>query len=332
MRRELRLVRNPRFRLWSRDRDARPDGFADQIVIRFRDESRFADEVRTVQRQDADLAEVSGPFGSPPVDLDAIRSESAPQLHTDAAAELDAMVANTAVPPFDDVRVRQALNYATDRRRAVQLAGGSDIAEPACQLLPVSFPGYEPPCRYTRNPGRAGGWIAPDMATARRLIAESGTKGARVTVIGYAQKREITLYFVSLLRRLGYRTRLRMYPDYGPYAPIVEQPGRRAQIGINGWTADTAGPSTFVAPFVCANGADDTRFCDRGIQARIERATTARGTDAQARWRDVLKRLSDAAVAVPLINRRALMIVSKRVGNYQHHLLYGTLYDQLWVR
>src|SRR5262249_47183692 len=140
---------------------------------------------------------------------------------------------------------------------------------------------------YTRNPGRAGGWIAPDMATARRLIAESGTKGARVTVVGYAQKRGITRYFVSLLRRLGYRTTLRMYPDYGSYGPIVEEPGRGPLIGINGLSADPAGPSTFVAPFVCASGVDYTRFCDPGVQARIERATTARGTEAQADWRDV---------------------------------------------
>jgi hypothetical protein len=170
------------------------------------------------------------------------------------------------------------------------------------------------------------------MATARRLIAESGTKGAHVTVVGYAQKRGVTLYFVSLLRRLGYRTSLRMYPDYESYSRSIEHPGRRAQIGINGWTADTAGPSTFVAPFVCAHAVDYTRFCDRRLQARIERAATVRGTEAQADWRDVFKRLSDAAVAVPLINRRALMLVSKRVGNYQHHPLFGTLYDQLWVR
>jgi hypothetical protein len=35
---------------------------------------------------------------------------------------------------------------------------------------------------------------------------------------------------------------------------------------------------------------------------------------------------------VPLTNRRSMDLVSARVGNFQHHLQVGTLFDQLWVR
>jgi hypothetical protein len=41
--------------------------------------------------------------------------------------------------------------------------------------------------------------------------------------------------------------------------------------------------------------------------------------------RSVLRRLG-------LVNRRSVTLVSKRVGNYQHHPMWGTLLDQLWVR
>jgi hypothetical protein len=47
---------------------------------------------------------------------------------------------------------------------------------------------------------------------------------------------------------------------------------------------------------------------------------------------DVYRRLDAAAPAVPLVNRRTVVLVSKRVGNYQHHSLWGPLLDQLWVR
>jgi hypothetical protein len=35
---------------------------------------------------------------------------------------------------------------------------------------------------------------------------------------------------------------------------------------------------------------------------------------------------------VPLTNRRSVELVSKRVGNVQHHVLGYTLLDQLWLR
>jgi len=51
-----------------------------------------------------------------------------------------------------------------------------------------------------------------------------------------------------------------------------------------------------------------------------------------ALWRNVYRELDAAAPAVPLVNRRTMTLVSKRVSNYQHHPLWTTLLEQLWVR
>jgi len=39
-----------------------------------------------------------------------------------------------------------------------------------------------------------------------------------------------------------------------------------------------------------------------------------------------------AAPAVPLTNRRAMLLVSERAGNVQQHIQLGPLLDQMWVR
>jgi len=39
-----------------------------------------------------------------------------------------------------------------------------------------------------------------------------------------------------------------------------------------------------------------------------------------------------SAPTVPLVNRRTVTLVSERVGNFQHHPLWGTLLEQLSVR
>ncbi|MCQ7029875.1 ABC transporter substrate-binding protein, partial [Escherichia coli] len=83
-------------------------------------------------------------------------------------------------PPFDDLGVRRALNYAVDRRAVADLTGGPDLADPTCQILPPGFPNYAPTCRYTLDPDPGGAWTAPDLARARRLIAQSGTAGMEV--------------------------------------------------------------------------------------------------------------------------------------------------------
>ena len=49
-------------------------------------------------------------------------------------------------------------------------------------------------------------------------------------------------------------------------------------------------------------------------------------------WAKIDREATDQAARVATATPRNVDLVSKRVGNYQHHPLFGALLDQLWVR
>jgi YVTN family beta-propeller protein len=335
------LVRNPHFRSWSLQ--ARPAGFADRIELSARNSQGTRAQAAAVSRGEADLAVLVNAFTFllPPKRIEALGFRSPGQLLSHPEPLFEYMFLNTRAPPFDDVRVRRALNYATDRARIVELAGGAQIASPTCQIVPKPFPGYEPYCPYTAQPAPGGGWTAPDMERARQLVAESGTAGERIAVLTVDRKPEIGRYFTELLDELGYRASLRVVPyfpdgDAETYDSAIRRP--RAQLAISGFLADYASPSTFIQTlFSCGAGASPSpenlaRFCNPALDRQVERALAAQDAEASARWSAIDRRLTNLAPTVPLTNRRSVDFVSKRVGNVQHHLQGYTLLDQMWVR
>jgi ABC-type transport system substrate-binding protein len=167
------------------------------------------------------------------------------------------------------------------------------------------------------------------MERALRLVAASGTAGQRVVLWGYREKGPVLRYLASVLRSLGYRASTRLRPSYPSYKNAAAAAGG-AQAGIEGWLADNGAASAFIWPVAC--GRNQSNFCDDGVEAAVARAQSARGPEAEARWREAYARVDAAAPIVPLLNRRTVTLVSERVGGFQEHPLWGPLLDQLWVR
>lgn len=334
---ELRLVRNPRFREWSRA--AQPDGYPDELVWRFG--VSVGKQVDAIQRRRADAAGVED---LPPSRQQELRTQYASQLHAGPEPTTFYVALNTRVPPFDDVRARRALNYAIDREEVVRLSGGPERAQLTCQGFPPNYPGYRRYCPYTVEPNSAGTWTGPDLAAAQRLIATTQTKGSRVTVWwSVFSTREAGSYVVSVLRTLGYRARLRFVDDGERYFRALSDSRRRVQAGVTGWIADYPAEAGFLSvQLTCeafvprsVDNQNFAQFCDRKIDAEIARAQVLQTTDPQAAselWAQIDRRIVDRAPWVPLYNTRSADFVSERVGNYQNNPQWGMLVDQLWVR
>src|SRR5919197_3426229 len=203
---QMKVVRNPYFKEWSKD--AQPDGNPDTIVQKFG--LSVEAEVTQVENNQADWI-----FDQPPSDrLGEISTKYADRAQVNPLTAVWYFAFNVREKPFDNLQARQAVNYATDHDALVKIYGGPKLAQPTCQILPPNFPGYQPYCPYTKNPGAK--WSAPDLAKAKQLIAESGTKGQKVLVNTTTTDtlKNVGLYFVGLLNKLGYKAKLQaLAPD-----------------------------------------------------------------------------------------------------------------------
>ena len=332
------LVRNPRFREWSRE--AQPDGFPDRIVLRGAPKG----QVPALHRGAIDV------LLAPPVErVDALARRYANQLHIDPSTATFALVMNTRVAPFDSLSVRKALNYAVDRSRVARFTGSSLIAQPTCQILAPTLPGYRPYCPYTLEPGPSGSWTAPDLAKAERLVAASGTRGTKVTLLVSTPlpgqpTLEIGRYVVSVLDRLGYRASFKVITNAAAVGlGDLGDSSKRPQIGWFTWFQDTPTPSNFIGllltcgAFVPASpeNLNVAELCDHRIDAQVRQAGSLQLRDPAAAgelWSRIDHELVDRAPWVPLYNPRTVTALGPRVGNYKYHPFWNVLLDQLWVR
>src|SRR5207249_2163368 len=114
---------------------------------------------------------------------------------------------------------------------------------------------YRPYCRYTLDPSPDGKYTGPDLATARRLVAASRTKGQAVTVwINKCCVNVGPAYIVSVLRRLGYRARLKVVSTFPAYFAAIQDSRRKVQAAGNVWEPDYLAAATFFTPLLsCAS-------------------------------------------------------------------------------
>jgi YVTN family beta-propeller protein len=324
----LRFERNPFFREWSHA--AQPAGNPDAIVWRYAPSQRSA--LNEVERGRADWLLGLIPAG----ELRSLQLRYPSQVQVNPTPTVEFADLNTHRRPFDDVRVRRALNFAIDRAKIADWYGGPLVATPLCQPLAPGLLGYRRYCPYTRDPRSDGRWSGPDLARAKRLVAASGTLGARVDVWGSSDDLvppQVPPYIAQVLRSLGYRVQLHL-ATLGSITPTMR---RTFQLSAEGdWLPDYPAPSAYLPLFFgCGGGHSHGYFCDPRLDRQMRIATTlqlAHPARAAALWAAIDRQLTDQAAWVPTVNVRFAEFVSKRVRNYQFSPVGGFLPAQVWLR
>jgi peptide/nickel transport system substrate-binding protein len=333
---QIKLVRNPYFKEWSVD--AQPKGNPDVIIQKFG--LTVEAEVTQVENGQADWM-----FDQPPADRlgELSSSKYASQVHVNPLTSTWYFAFNVNEPPFNNLKARQGVNFATDRAALVKIAGGPKLAVPTCQVLPPNFPGYVPYCPYTKNPG-SGKWTAPDLAKAQQLINASGTKGAAVKVNTDTTDTDkaLGLYFVGLLNKLGYKATLQALSADIQY-PYIQNSKNHVQFAFSDWFQDYPAASDFLNILLGCNSIHPNsnsspniaQFCDKGIQAKMDHAGQVGITDptsANKIWAQVDKEVTDQAPWVAMYNPKYIDFLSSRVKGYLFSPQWYFLLDQASVK
>lgn len=222
---------------------------------------------------------------------------------------------NTKVPPFDDVKVRQAVNMAINKERITRIVNGR--ATPANQPLPPLMPGYDK--------GFAG--YAYDVDKAKALLAEAGHPDGFETVL-YSTNTDpqprIAQAIQQDLAAIGIKAEVRALAQ----ANVIAAGGTEGEApmiwsGGMAWIADFPDPSNFYGPILGCAGAvpggwNWAWYCNEALDARAVAADSmsdpAKAAERTAAWSKIFTDIMADAPWVPIFNERRVVAKSKRMG------------------
>jgi peptide/nickel transport system substrate-binding protein len=166
------------------------------------------------------------------------------------------------------------------------------------------------------------------MAKARQLVEESGTKGMRVKVNSDTTEVDKAYgeYFVGLLNQLGYKATPQFLSNDIQYA-YIQNSKNKVQFAYSSWFADYPAASDFLNILLGCDSIHPNsnsspniaQFCDKGIQANMDKAGRTALEDASAAntlWQQVDKDVADAAPWVAMFNPKQLNFTSSRVKGF----------------
>ncbi len=208
-----------------------------------------------------------------PADLPGIRADKSLTLMDQPGLNIGYLAFNVLKKPFDDKRVRQALNMAIDKKAiidAVYLGAG----QPAKNLIPPTIWSYNDAVQP----------YAFDPAAAKKLLADAGYPEGFETDLWAMpvqrpynpDARRIAELMQSDLAKVGVRVRIVSF-EWGEYRKRV-QAGEHTMAEL-GWTGDNGDPDNFFVPLAgCAaarpGGGSSTKWCNPEFDALVNKAVT----------------------------------------------------------
>ncbi len=335
----LIMVRNPYFKEWNHQ--AQPAGYPDEIDYTFGLTAEA--QVTAVENNQANWM-----YDPVPADrLNELGTKYASQVHVNPLTAMWYLPMNVNIAPFNNVKARQAVNYALDRAAMVKIFGGSQLAAPVCSFLPPNFPGHVDYCGYTKGatPAKpAKAWGSADLALAKQLVKESGTAGTAVGVVVSDDEvnKQMGEYVQSVLNAIGYKATLKPISGNIQFT-YIQNTKNKVQISVTQWYQDYPAASDFLYVLLgCASftpGSDSSinmaGYCNKTLDAKMKAAILQGTTDAAGAnkaWGAIDQAImADAPVAVAFTPKN-LDFISSSTKNYHFSLQYKMFVDQIQLK
>ena len=220
--RSFTVVRNPNY---NDQIPNTPSGNPDKVVGKI-----ITDPVAAYQQVVSDKADYD--FQVVPNDrLPEAQSKYKDQLRLYTSPNTYYYALNNKLPPFNNLKARQAVQYGIDRNAIISGVYGG-LGKPTQNFLPPDYPQYKKIDTYTF-----------DLAKAKALVQESGQAGATVDVYGPNEdpSKSATEYLANQLGKIGFKPKLHLL-SHQVYFQTIGNQATKAQAMFTDWYQDYPHP------------------------------------------------------------------------------------------
>ncbi|WP_337047553.1 ABC transporter substrate-binding protein [Serratia liquefaciens] len=183
---------------------------------------------------------------------------------------------NNRQPPFNDVRVRQALNLALDKQVIASKVLGYG-QQPAWTFTPTGAGGF------TLQPGVAAGWSQEQrIAQAKKLLAEAGFNAQHPLRFTLLYSNDATIKKIVIAASAMWKKNL------GAEVTLQNQERKVVLDNINNgqysaafsrWLADYNDPSTFLNVFRSTSSENSAKYANEHYDRLLHQATAAQSPE-----------------------------------------------------
>jgi peptide/nickel transport system substrate-binding protein len=211
--------------------------------------------------------------------------------------------------PFDDPKVRQAVNYAVDPAALERIYAGE--IKGTHQILPPDMPGYEQFDLYPHN-----------LTKAKELIAQANPSDRSVTIwtIALSPNDKAGEYYEGVLNQIGLHAKLKKINANNYFTVIGNESTPELDTGWGDFFADFPQPNDFLQPMFATSSIQPTnstnlaRFSDPKVDKQIEKlATEQLGPEQESQYAALDREIMEQAPWAPFGNRSLSVFVSSDI-------------------
>ncbi|SKC78238.1 ABC transporter substrate-binding protein [Krasilnikoviella flava] len=281
------------------------------------------DESVVAQRLIADAGDDQNAFGAtfvPAAQLAQVQNDAnaKERLVTSGPGALAYLAINTEAEGLDDVKVREALQYAVDKQAFQVASGGAIAGDLATMLITPGIPGRE---EYDLYPAEPSG----DPDKAKDLLADAGWKDRplRLVVPDDAPTRAKAEAIEQGLKRAGLTVKIVTQPAEVWTQTVTQGDGSKYDLTLSSWQPDFPSANGNIQPLFASSQIGDggynlSRYSNADVDALIEQATQETDTDAAAAlWAQADRAIGLDAPVVPLIYTKNSFLHGSKVQNFE---------------
>jgi peptide/nickel transport system substrate-binding protein len=216
---------------------------------------------------------------------------------------------NSKEAPFDDAKVRQAVNYAIDSKALERIYAGQ--IKGTQQILPPGMPGYE---QFELYPY--------DLEKAKEMIKEANPSDMDITVWTDTESpnNEAGEYLNEVLKELGFNTTLKILNADNYFTVIGNLSTPDLDAGWSDWFQDYPHPNDFFQPLLAGESIQSTnnnnfaQFDDPAVNKQIEELGSEQlGPDQETGYAELDKEIMEEAPWAPYGTRTLSTFVSDAI-------------------